>query len=39
LPVIGFLRVTSATDSTHLVAAFRQGLKEAGFVEGQNVII
>jgi len=32
LPVIGFLRVTSASDSTHLVAAFQQGLKQTGFV-------
>jgi len=39
MPVIGFLRVTSAADSAHLVAAFRQGLKESGFVEGQNVTI
>ena len=39
MPVVGFLRVTSPADSTHLVAAFRQGLKEAGFVEGQNVVI
>jgi putative ABC transport system substrate-binding protein len=39
MPVIGFLRSTSATDSTHFVAAFRQGLKEVGFVEGQNVTI
>jgi putative ABC transport system substrate-binding protein len=39
MPVIGFLRSTSAADSTHIVAAFRQGLKEAGFVEGQNVAI
>ena len=39
MPVIGFLRSTSAADSTHLVTAFRQGLKEAGFVEGQNVAI
>jgi putative ABC transport system substrate-binding protein len=37
LPTIGFLRVTSAADSTHLVAAFHQGLKHTGFVEGQNV--
>jgi putative ABC transport system substrate-binding protein len=39
MPVIGFLRDTSLANSTHLVAAFRQGLKEAGFVEGQNVAI
>jgi putative ABC transport system substrate-binding protein len=36
-PVIGFLRVTSPGDSTHLVAAFQRGLRETGFVEGQNV--
>jgi len=39
MPVVGFLRATSLADSTFLVAAFRQGLKEAGFVEGQNVAI
>jgi putative ABC transport system substrate-binding protein len=39
MPVIGFLRSTSAVGSEHLVAAFEQGLKEAGFVEGQNVAI
>ena len=39
MPVIGFLRSTTLADSAHLVAAFRQGLKEAGFVEGQNVAI
>ena len=39
MPVIGFLRSTTFVDSTHLVAAFRQGLKEAGFVEGHNVAI
>jgi putative ABC transport system substrate-binding protein len=38
-PVIGFLRSTSLPDSTSFVTAFRQGLKEAGFVEGQNVVI
>jgi putative ABC transport system substrate-binding protein len=37
MPVVGFLRVTSASDSTHLVAAFQQGLKQTGFVDGQNV--
>jgi ABC-type uncharacterized transport system substrate-binding protein len=39
LPTVGFLRVTSAIDSRHLVAAFQQGLKQAGFIEGQNVAI
>ena len=39
MPVVGFLRVTGLADFTNLVAAFRQGLKEAGFVEGQNVRI
>jgi ABC-type uncharacterized transport system substrate-binding protein len=39
MPVIGFLRSTSAADSTHLVAAFGQGLKQTGFVEGQDVAI
>src|SRR5262245_53972426 len=39
MPVIGFLRDTSFADATHLMAAFRQGLKDAGFIEGQNVAI
>jgi putative tryptophan/tyrosine transport system substrate-binding protein len=39
MPVIGFLRSTSLTDATHLVTAFRQGLQETGYVEGQNVAI
>jgi len=39
IPVIGFLRSTSRAFSVHLVAAFRQGLTEAGFHEGQNVTI
>ena len=39
MPVIGFLRSTSLADSTQHVTAFRQGLKEAGFVEGENVAI
>ena len=39
VPVVGFLRVTSAADATNLVTAFRQGLKEAGVGEGQDVAI
>ena len=37
MPVIGFLRSTTLADSGYIVAAFREGLKEAGFVEGENV--
>jgi len=39
LPVVGFIRVTSADDSVKLVEAFRRGLAEAGYVEGRNVAI
>jgi putative tryptophan/tyrosine transport system substrate-binding protein len=38
MPVVGFLRL-SLTDVPHYVTAFRQSLKEAGFVEGQNVAV
>jgi len=37
LPVIGFLSSRSPGESADLVAAFRQGLAEGGYVEGQNV--
>lgn len=39
MPVIGFLRSTTLADAPHYVTGFRQGLKEAGFIEGQNVAI
>jgi putative tryptophan/tyrosine transport system substrate-binding protein len=39
MPVIGFLHSASRAPNAHLVAAFRKGLSEAGFVEGQNVAI
>jgi len=38
-PIVGFLRSTSLAPFQNLVVAFGQGLKEAGFVEGQNVAI
>ena len=38
-PVIGFLRTTSAAAATQFVTAFRLGLKEEAFIEGQNVAI
>jgi putative ABC transport system substrate-binding protein len=36
-PVIGFLTTRASGEDAHLLAAFRQGLKEAGYVEGRNV--
>jgi putative ABC transport system substrate-binding protein len=37
--MVGFLRVSSLSEAPHLIAAFRQGLNEAGFAEGQNVVV
>jgi putative tryptophan/tyrosine transport system substrate-binding protein len=37
VPVVGFLRSAPLADATHLVTAFHQGMKETGYVEGQNV--
>jgi putative ABC transport system substrate-binding protein len=39
MPVVGFMNINSAENVPDLVAAFRQGLKETGFVEGQNVAV
>jgi putative ABC transport system substrate-binding protein len=39
MPVIGLLGSASAAEWEHLVAAFRDGLKETGYVEGQNASI
>src|SRR6266550_5554452 len=39
VPVIGFLEATTAADSVYRVSAFRDGLKEAGFIDGHNVAI
>jgi putative ABC transport system substrate-binding protein len=39
MPTIGFLSSRSPDESASVVAAFRQGLREAGFVEGQNLTV
>jgi putative tryptophan/tyrosine transport system substrate-binding protein len=38
-PVIGFLTSRAPGADAHLLAAFRQGLRDTGFVEGQNLAI
>ena len=39
MPVIGFLSVRELHEAPELTAAVRQGLKDTGFVEGQNIAI
>jgi putative tryptophan/tyrosine transport system substrate-binding protein len=39
MPVIGFLDATTAVETIYRVSAFRDGLKEAGFIDGHNVAI
>jgi putative ABC transport system substrate-binding protein len=39
MPVVGFIHTLSPENVPHFVPAFQQGLKEAGFVEGQNIAV
>src|SRR5947209_18151344 len=39
MPVVGFLGTRASSEDPQLLTAFRRGLKEAGYVEGQNVAI
>jgi putative ABC transport system substrate-binding protein len=39
MPVVGFLSPVTAEATPHLLAAFRQGLAETGYVEGKNLAI
>ena len=39
MPVVGFLSSRAPGESANVLAAFREGLREAGFVEGKNDVI
>jgi putative ABC transport system substrate-binding protein len=39
LPVVAFVNGSSPDASAHLATAFREGLSESGYVEGQNVMV
>jgi ABC-type uncharacterized transport system substrate-binding protein len=39
MPVVGFIHILSPENVPHFVPAFHQGLKESGFVEGQNIAV
>jgi len=39
IPVVGFLSTRAPSDDPHLLAAVRQGLKDAGYIEHQNIAI
>ena len=39
MPVVGFMAGSSRSALSQQVAAFREGLKEAGFIEGRNITI
>jgi putative tryptophan/tyrosine transport system substrate-binding protein len=39
MPVVGFLGTMSPDDFADRVAAFREGLKQVDYVEGQNLVV
>jgi putative ABC transport system substrate-binding protein len=39
VPIVGFIHILSSENVPHFVPAFRQGLKEQGFIEGQNLAV
>jgi putative tryptophan/tyrosine transport system substrate-binding protein len=39
MPVVGFLNPTSSDTLTNRLRTFRQGLKDIGYIEGENVTI
>jgi putative ABC transport system substrate-binding protein len=39
MPVVGFLSSSALADRARYLPAFRQGIRETGYVEGQNVLV
>jgi putative tryptophan/tyrosine transport system substrate-binding protein len=39
IPRIGYLSISSSSASAHRIEAFRQGLRDVGYVEGKNIVI
>ena len=39
MPVVGFLASLSSAYVAHFTPAFRQGLSETGYIDGQNVLV
>jgi len=39
MPVVGFMSIRSSDTDAHILVAFRQGLREGGFIEGRNVAV
>jgi putative ABC transport system substrate-binding protein len=39
MPTIGFLHSAASNAVVHFVTAFRNGLRETGFIEGQNLAV
>ena len=39
MPVVGFMHILSPDNVPHYLAGFQQGLKEQGFIEGQNLVV
>ncbi len=37
LPVVGFLHSRGPEDAAHIAAGFRRGLRDADFIDGQNI--
>ena len=39
IPLIGYLSISSSSANAHRIEAFRQGLRDVGYIEGKNIVI